>query len=60
MNISKEDLLTVAKANSIKNGAQIIEQINTVVENWNDFAVKVELRKDLREMIYRNLHTLNR
>jgi len=59
MNITKEDLMTVAKANSIKNGAQIIEQINTVVKNWNDFAVKVELRKDLREIIYGNLHILN-
>jgi len=60
MNITKEDLLKVAKANSIKNGTQIIEQINTVVENWNDYAVKVELREDLRAMIFGNLHTLNR
>lgn len=59
MNITKEDLLTVAKANSIKKGAQIIEQINTVVGKWNDFALKAELREGLRAMINGNLHTLS-
>ena len=56
--ISKMDLMTIAKENSIKKGEKIIEEINTVVKNWGDFATKVELRSDLRQVIQSNLHTL--
>lgn len=58
-NLRKEDLMTVAKANNIKNGKIIIEEINTVVKNWKDFASRAKVRKELLQTIQNNLHTLN-
>ncbi len=57
--IDKEDLMTVAKANSIKKGGIIIKQINTVVKSWKDFANRTKVRKKLLQTIQNNLHTLN-
>ena len=57
-NIAKKDLMTIAKDNSIKKGEKIVDEINTVVKSWNDFAAKVEVREDLRQLIQANLHTL--
>lgn len=54
-NITKEDLLTIAKANSLKNGDRIIEQTVEVVNSWNKYANEVEIRKDLGEWIGKNL-----
>lgn len=57
LNILKEDLMTIAKANNIKKGEKIIEQINAVVKNWNTYAEQVDLRRDLKERIQNNLNT---
>jgi serine/threonine-protein kinase HipA len=54
-NITSDDLMTIAKANSVKNGGHIIERIVEVVNNWNKYAQEVEVRKDLREWIGGNL-----
>ena len=56
--ITKNDLMTIAKSNTIKKGEKIIESINAVVKNWNDFAFNAIVRDDLRQTIQRNLHTL--
>ena len=56
--ILKEDLMTIAKANTIKKGAQIIAEINTTVKKWNDFASQANVREDLSNTILANLHTL--
>jgi len=50
--------MTLAKTNSIKKGEQIIEEINTVVNNWSDFAVKNNVNEKLRIPIQNNLHSL--
>lgn len=55
--ISKEDLLIIAKDNSIKKGKQIIEQINEVIRDWKRYAATAEVRNDLVERIYQNLNT---
>jgi len=57
-NIIKEDLMTIAKANTIKKGEKIIEEINTVVKKWGDFANQVNVRKNNLQNIQNNLHTL--
>ena len=56
-NINKEDLMTIAKSNNIKKGEKIIEEINSVVKNWTNYANKVNVTKDLRQTIQNNLHT---
>jgi serine/threonine-protein kinase HipA len=55
--ITKEDLMTIAKANGIKKGEKIIDEINKIVKNWNDFASLAKVREDLRQTIQNNLHT---
>lgn len=57
-NITQADLMTIANANSIKKGAAIINQINTVVKNWKHYADAVNLNKVLTDRIEANLHTL--
>jgi serine/threonine-protein kinase HipA len=57
-NISKEDLMTIAKANNIKKGEKIIEEINIVVKSWKEFANPAKVRKELLQTIQNNLHTL--
>jgi serine/threonine-protein kinase HipA len=57
-NITKEDLMTIAKANSIKKGEQIIAEINAVVKNWAIFAKRTVLNSEMTSRIQANLHTL--
>ncbi len=57
-NISKEDLLTIAKANNIKKGEKVIDEIKTVVKNWRDFANRTNVRRNLMQTIQDNLHTI--
>ena len=57
--IDKGDLMTIAKVNKIKKGEQIIDKINDVVKNWNDFALKAKVSDYLHNDIKSNLHVLN-
>ena len=57
-NITKDDLMVLAKTNSVKRGEQIIDQINNVVENWNAFASENNVNEKLRKTIQNNLHTI--
>lgn len=56
--INKYDLMTIAKANNIKKGEQIISEINNVVKNWSDFALKVKVNERKHSEIKSNLHVL--
>lgn len=57
-NISKTDLMSLAKANNIKKADSIIDEINVVVKNWGDFAGQVKVPDRLFSLIKRNLNTL--
>jgi serine/threonine-protein kinase HipA len=58
VNITKADLMTIAKDNSIKKGEKIIDMTNSVVKSWNDYAELAGVRKDLTERISQNLNVL--
>jgi len=55
--IKKADFMTIAKANNIKKGAQIIENINSVVNAWPFYAEQAGVREDLKRKIQSNLNT---
>lgn len=55
--IDYSDLMTIAKANNINKSDGIINQINTVVKNWSDFASQSKVRDDLFHRIKSNHHT---
>lgn len=57
-NIGKNDLMSIAKANNIKKGEKIIDEINHVVKQWDDFATEVKVHPDLHKNIRNNLHTI--
>lgn len=56
--ISKEDFMTIAKANNIKKGEEIIEEINKIVCKWVDFANAGKVDEKHFNHIQYNLHTL--
>ena len=53
--ISGDDLMAIAKANSIKNPGKIIDKVVSVVCLWDDYAEKTKVRADLRKLIRNNL-----
>lgn len=55
--ISKKDLMTIAKDNNIKKGDVIIEDINSIVKSWSKYADHALVRNDLKERINTNLNT---
>ncbi len=57
LEITKEDLMTIAKDNNIKKGEKIIEDIYSKVKSWNKYAERAEVRNDLKERINGNLNT---
>ncbi|MEO1548725.1 MAG: HipA domain-containing protein, partial [Bacteroidota bacterium] len=57
LDITKQDLLTIAQDNNLKKGKTILEEINAVVKSWNTYAEQAEVRKDLMERIHNNLNT---
>jgi serine/threonine-protein kinase HipA len=58
LDITKEDLLTIARDNNIKKGEKIIDDINSVVKSWCTYAERAEVRDDLKERINGNLNIL--
>lgn len=54
-NITKEDLMTIAKENNIKKAEQIIYKTQQVLNSWDDFASTAGVRDDLRERIEERL-----
>jgi serine/threonine-protein kinase HipA len=55
MDITRNDLLQVAKKMNIKKADTIIEQVNSAVSKWNDFAAQTGVKKDLKEAISKTL-----
>jgi serine/threonine-protein kinase HipA len=55
MNISRNDLLEVAKKMNIKKADAIIDQVNAAVSKWNEFAEQTNVKKDLKEAISKTL-----
>ncbi|NOX48684.1 MAG: HipA domain-containing protein, partial [Chlorobi bacterium] len=54
-NINRNDLLSIAKANSIRKPDRIIDEIKTIVCNWQEYAPKAGVNKELRKAINQNL-----
>jgi serine/threonine-protein kinase HipA len=50
-NISKDDLLVVAKNMNIKKAPAILNQISNTVKSWKDFAVETKVKPKLRDAI---------
>jgi len=58
MEITKADLMTIAKANNIKKGEQMINEIKAVVSNWQQYAERAEVAQNLRNAITKTLIAL--
>jgi len=58
LNITRDDLMTIARDNSIKKGETIISEINQVVKAWPDYAAMAGVRMDLKKSIQQKLNTL--
>lgn len=57
-NITKADLLTIAKANNIKKGENIIIEINSIIKKWKAFAAQAKVEDSLMHTIEINLHVI--
>jgi serine/threonine-protein kinase HipA len=56
--LTKSDLMTIATANNIKKGEKIIDEIKSVISNWQQYAEDVKVAPKLRDMITKNLIAL--
>lgn len=56
--ITREDLLIVAKSMNIKKAAKIITQISEIVVNWTDYATDVKVNPKKRDAITKTLINL--
>lgn len=54
-NITRDDLLAIAKNMNIKKAGAIISQVNAVVSRWNDFATQVNVKADLKDAVGKTL-----
>ena len=50
--------MSIAQANNIKKGEIIIEEINTIVTNWEDFALEAKVNDQKTKEIKQHLHVL--
>jgi serine/threonine-protein kinase HipA len=55
MDITRKDLLQVAKKMNIKKADGIIDQVNAAVGKWNEFAEQTKVKKELKEAISKTL-----
>jgi serine/threonine-protein kinase HipA len=58
-NITKSDLLSIAKSNTVKKAEKIIDDIQKVVQNWSQYASKAKVSKRLDEKIKSHLVKIN-
>jgi serine/threonine-protein kinase HipA len=56
-NISKEDIVTIAKSMNIKKATEIIHQTSETVKNWTKFAEETKVEPKLKEAIKSTLIT---
>lgn len=57
LNITKEDMLMLAKNNSIKKAEKIIDEINQVVKSWEKYAAMAKVNNHHKKKISENLHS---
>ena len=57
--IQISDLMTLAKANTIKRGEKIIDEITGVVAQWIDYAQKAKVSTPMMDNIQNNLAVVN-
>jgi serine/threonine-protein kinase HipA len=57
-NIERSDLLEIARSMNIKEAGEIINEVNSVIENWNDYADEQGVNVDLRDAISSTLLNL--
>jgi serine/threonine-protein kinase HipA len=57
-NITKHDLLTLAKSMSIKKAEQIVVQLNEIVQKWPHYAELTKVDPRLRDAIHKTLINL--
>ena len=53
--LTREDLLSFAKANSVKKGENIVDEISTIVKQWKVYANEVDVPTQLRDEIAKTL-----
>ena len=58
-NFNRGDFLNVAKQMNIKKAISIVNQINTVVQNWNHYAEEEKVNSNLRDAIQKTLININ-
>lgn len=56
--ITKADLLEVAKQMNVKKAEAIIKQVTEVIGNWNHYADEVKVDKKLKQAIQKTLIVL--
>jgi serine/threonine-protein kinase HipA len=56
--MTKADLMTIAKDNTIKKGEKIIDEMYRVVQSWENYATQAGVRNDLMKRIKQHLHAL--
>jgi len=54
-NITRNDLLQVAKNMNIKKADTIINQVKAVISRWNDFATQTNVKADLKDAVGKTL-----
>jgi serine/threonine-protein kinase HipA len=58
-NISKDDMLSIAKSMNIKKASDIIQQTSDNIKNWTTFAEETKVTPKLREAIKTTLITFD-
>lgn len=56
LEITKEDLMTIAKNNNIKKGDKIIDEMNLVIKSWTTYASQAHVNNALKKKINNNLN----
>lgn len=54
-NITKQDMLTIAKSNNIKDAEKIIQEINYTIKQWQDFAQQAKVNEIKQKLIQKHL-----
>ena len=57
LDITKEDLMSIAQANNIKKGKRIIDEINDVARSWPNYAKKAHVSTELKERIEKQVNS---
>jgi len=56
LEITKEDLMTIAKNNNIKKGDKIIDEMNSIIKSWTTYASQANVNNTLKKKINNNLN----